>query len=400
MQPQLMQGAPPPADAQVTLANWRQAPSSRWGFRNVRALVPTAAVPAAEPDGVAPLPVDWRDIGDLDIPAADGGATRLAAFLRRNHVDGFVALRRGRLAYEFYDNGLDAGQQHILFSVSKSLTGALAGVLAERGLLDPDRPAADYVTELRGSVFGDARVRHLLDMTVAIEFNEDYADPAGDMPAYRRAVGWDPGGDAGGADLRGYLAGLTRRAARAHGAAFHYVSVATDTLGWVLERAGGLPFAVMLSEWIWKPMGAAREAWVTVDSFGAPRAAGGICVTARDLARFGEMMRRGGVASGRRIVPSWWVDDIRFNGDAQAWARGNFAAMGFPACRYRSKWYVFDAGTGAFGGAGIHGQWLYVCPENEVVIAVMSSHPVAADIPYATAFIGACRRVAAALGAG
>ena len=60
------------------------------------------------------------------------------------------------------------------------------------------KSAADYAPELKTSVYATATVRHLLDMTVSIGFSEDYADPNGDMPAYRRAVGWDPGGAVGG----------------------------------------------------------------------------------------------------------------------------------------------------------------------------------------------------------
>lgn len=398
MKQQLMQGAPPGPDGQVTLANWRQSPFSQWGFRNLRSLVPTAAVAGATGSEVTALREAWRDLGELELVDAAGQRMPGQRYLRASNIDGLVVLRRGELAYEFYDNGLEAGQQHILFSVSKSVTGALAGVLADRGLLDPDRPAADYAPELKTSVYASATVRHLLDMTVSIGFSEDYADPNGDMPAYRRAVGWDPGGAVGEADLRGFLASLKTPGESAHGEAFHYVSVNTDTLGWVLERAGGAPLAQMLSELVWRPMGAEREAWVTLDSFGAPRAAGGICMTTRDLARFGEMMRRGGVANGRQIIPAWWVDDIRANGDQAAWRRGNFAAMGFPASRYRSKWYLFDEDTGAFGGAGIHGQWLYVCPTSEVVIAAFSSHPVAADIPYSVTWIANCKRIARELG--
>ena len=42
----LMEGFPPPPDRLVTLANWRKAPFSAWGFRNVRRLIPTANIPA------------------------------------------------------------------------------------------------------------------------------------------------------------------------------------------------------------------------------------------------------------------------------------------------------------------------------------------------------------------
>ncbi len=45
----LMDDFPPPPDRLVTLANWRKAPFSAWGFRNVRRLIPTANIPATRP---------------------------------------------------------------------------------------------------------------------------------------------------------------------------------------------------------------------------------------------------------------------------------------------------------------------------------------------------------------
>ena len=62
-------------------------------------------------------------------------------------------------------------------------------------------------------------------------------------------------------------------------------------LGWVYERACDQAYAEILSEYLWVPIGAERDACITVDAYGAMRAAGGICVTPRDLARFGEMIR-------------------------------------------------------------------------------------------------------------
>jgi len=88
----------------------------------------------------------------------------------------------------------------------------------------------------------------------------------------------------------------------------------------------------------------------------------------RDLARFGEMMRLG----GKGILPSWWIKDIRKNGDRAAWQRGEFANL-FPKGRYRSKWYQSGFASGAFCAIGIHGQWLWIDPQHEVVIAKVSN---------------------------
>jgi CubicO group peptidase (beta-lactamase class C family) len=209
-------------------------------------------------------------------------------------------------------------------------------------------------------------------MTASVAFTEDYLNPDQTFLDYRAATGWNPRAGDARQTLHGFLATL-RKANYAHGERFSYKSPCSDLLGWVLERAGRRPLAEMFSERIWKPMGAASEAYVTVDPAGAPRAAGGFCVTIGDLARVGEMVRCRGVANGRQVIPGAWIDDIWNGGSAEHWVKGdllNFLAR----CRYRSKWYN-HLEAGSLLGSGIHGQWLVVDPKSDLVIAKHSSQP-------------------------
>jgi CubicO group peptidase (beta-lactamase class C family) len=374
---QIMVGFPPPAAGQVTLANWRLPPFNRWAFRNVRQILPTAAIPRGEAAGTS-FRRSEREIGEITFQAPDGKEWSIGRMLGATFTDGILALRRGRILAERYDGGFLPETPHILMSVSKSIAGLLAGILVERGQLDPEAPVLRYIPEAAGSAYGDCTLRHVLDMTVSTDFVEDYVATTGDFARYRVATGWNPVADpATAGDLRGFLTTM-RRGSGAHGAVFHYVSANSDLLGWILERASGRPFAQLMSEDLWRPLGAEFDAYITVDRLGAARSAGGVCVTLRDLARFGEMMRLNGMAGGNPIAPSWWVDDIRQNGDAEAWRRGDLTSQ-LPLERYRSKWYSLGDGRGSFCAIGIHGQWLYVDPASEVVLAKLSSQPVAAD---------------------
>jgi CubicO group peptidase (beta-lactamase class C family) len=157
-----------------------------------------------------------------------------------------------------------------------------------------------------------------------------------------------------------------------HGRVYHYVSPNSDLLGWIVERAGGAPFAAQFAQRIWQPLGAEREAYVTIDNHGASRTAGGICTTLRDLARLGEMVRQGGAANGNQIVPRAWIDDIWQNGDAAAWQRGSMVHL-LPQGRYRSQWYITGGAEPALCAIGIHGQWIYVQPHSKLVIVKQSS---------------------------
>ncbi len=367
----IMRGFPPPAEHQVTLANWREAGFNGWAFHHVREVLPTANVSRGD-GAVRELTYQPIDCDAVAFEDSQGGETTVGQFFADSATDGVVVLHEGRVIFEHYDNGMTPETPHILFSVTKSVTATLTGILADKGSVDPNAPVTDYVPEIEGSAYGDATLRHLLDMTVGIQFVEDYEDLTGDTARYRLAAGWvaGPGVSEG---LRKVLPTLPK--AGEHGDAFHYVSPNTDLLGWVLERATNTPFAELLSREIWRPMGAERDAYIALDPYGAPRAAGGLCMTLRDLARFGQMHLEHGLANGHRIVPAWWLADLRENGDPAAWAKGGYESM--PDWRYRSKWYI--APDGASGGLGSHGQTGVVDPAANLVAAKFSSQPSALD---------------------
>jgi CubicO group peptidase (beta-lactamase class C family) len=356
----------------VNIGNWRKAPWSRWAFQNVDSLIPVAPIPAKP--GAQPLPPG--------APLADRlpDGTSLDAALRETETDGFLVLQDGKVRMEWYANGLGPKVPHIVFSVSKSISAILAGILVGQGKLDPEAPVARYIPEVAGSAYDDCTVRHVLDMTVNIDFVEDYLDPNGPFARYRIAMGWNPVPDPASApDLHGFMVTLPHGTGR-HGERFHYVSPNSDLLGWIIERASGRPYAALLSEAIWQPLGAETDGIVTIDKSGAARSAGGICVTLRDLARFGEMLRQDGKVGDRQVVPASWIADIRENGDPGAWARGDMAFL-LPGGRYRSKWYVTDNAHGAYTAIGIHGQWLYIDPKARMVIAKLSSQALPVDDP-------------------
>ncbi|TIP12994.1 serine hydrolase [Mesorhizobium sp.] len=361
---------------QVLLGNWRESPFSRWSFQNVGELVPSARVAAAPAGGEAPARALDGLLGERVTLA--GGPETVASFLTRSDTDGLTIMKGGKLVGDWFAPHMDFGARHIIFSISKSLTAILAGILEGEGVFDPQAPITRYLPEAAGSAYGDASVRHVLDMAVSLDFEEAYLDPESAFARYRRATLWNPGG--GSESLAGFILTL-QRLAEPHGQTFRYRSPNSDLLGILLERASGQRFAELMHEKLWLPLGAASEASVTVDMAGTARAAGGISVTPRDLARVGEMMRQGGMTNGRRIVPEAWVRDTTgTGGDIEAWQRGTMAFL-FPQGRYRNKWYQTGAESGAFCGIGIHGQWLYVDPKAEVVIAKMSSQPEPVDEP-------------------
>lgn len=358
---------------EVRLGNWREAPWNVWAFRHVSEFIPTARI-AATP-GLTEEPVASAD--DLLRQQFTRGGTTLsvADALRTTSTDAMVVMKRGRVVADFHAPQFDLQSRHILFSASKSVTSVVAGILHDDGLLDFDELVPRYVPELKGSAYGDARVRDVLDMRVSLDFEEVYHDPDGLYARYRRAGLLEPSraGETENETVVEFIAKL-KKGKGAHGGPYHYASPNSDVLGLVIQGASGRRFSDLASQRLFQPLGARQDAYVTVDRAGTPRTGGGINMTPRDLARIGEMLRQGGTANGRRIVSQAWVEDTVTGGSAQAWAGGESTSW-LPQGRYRNKWYQTGAGNGAFFALGIHGQWLYVDPRAEMVIAKFSSQP-------------------------
>ncbi|GAA4119169.1 serine hydrolase domain-containing protein [Aminobacter aganoensis] len=363
------------ARKEVSLGNWREQPYNSWSFQNAGEMVPSARIAARE-GLVEDAPIDLGGLLDERM-AIDGNEETVAGFLSRSSTDALAVMKKGRFVGDWFAPTMTPDARHIIFSISKSLTAILAGSLEGEGKLDPNAPVTDYVPEAAGSVYGNATVRHVLDMTVSLDFEEAYLDPESLFARYRRATMWNPGG--GAESLREFLVSL-QQLDEPHGKTFRYRSPNSDLLGIIVERASGQRYAELMSETLWQPLGARRDGFVTVDKEGSARAAGGVSVAVRDLARVGEMMRQGGSSDGGRIVPQAWVEDTIHGGDAAAWQRGTMTNL-FAQGRYRNKWYQSANASGAYCGIGIHGQWIYVDPKAEVVISKMSSQPLPVDDP-------------------
>lgn len=351
---------------EVRLANWRFTPYSQWSFQNVGELVPSGQVWGGAGNEDSPQDPAWLLAETVKLP---GGVERISDFLARSHADALTVMKAGKVVADWCAPTMDFGNRHIAFSISKSITAVAAGALHDDGVFDPRAPVTQYVPEAAGSAYGDAIVQNVLDMAIAIDIEEAYLDPQSPFARYRRAMLWNPGG--GDEGLREFLCSL-QRLPGAHGEIFRYRSPNTDMLGIILERASGRRMPDLLRDKVFEPLGARGAVTITVDREGTSRASAGISLTPRDLARFGEMMRQGGIADGKRLVSRAWAADTIGGGGKEAWDKSDFVTL-FPKGRYRNKWY--QTGEGAYCGIGIHGQWLYVDPATETVIVRMSSQP-------------------------
>ncbi|MGA0601086.1 serine hydrolase domain-containing protein [Caulobacter sp. KR2-114] len=342
-------------------SHWREAPFSRWSFSHTPQVLACAPVaPAAEP---RPLPEAPADLAGFSVQAMDGQALDLAGWLTATATDAIVVLKDGRLVFEAYAEPCGPHQPHIFMSATKSVTGLILGLLAEAGTVDVAAPVETYVPEVANGPYAGVSLRWLTDMRSAVPYDEAR------LAAYAEASGWEPRGAR--ADLAAFFAGLEGPPA-APPSPFTYLSGNTDLLGIAMERASGKTFAALVEALIWRPMGAADTAFITLDEAGAPRCTG--CGTARDMARLGLLVLEDGVRDGRQILPAAWLEDMRQGGDREAWRTGQWApAFEGRVTRYRSGWYVNDGPPGMIFAMGVHGQNLFVDRDAGLVVAKLSS---------------------------
>jgi CubicO group peptidase (beta-lactamase class C family) len=360
---EVMQGFPPAEPNRASLANWREAPYCHWAFHHVREIIPSAKISN-----------DPIDVWKLESGTIDTSSLGLDDAMVKTDSDAVVILHKDKLVHETYRNGMTWRDPHILMSVSKSMLGLVAGTLVERGELAENDLVTKHVPELANTAYAGAKVRDLLDMRAGVLFEEDYLATDGPIIDYRFAANWNPvPKDYVASDLRSFMSLLTRSDGP-HGGRFHYVSPNTDLLAWVFERATGIRYAELVSERLWRPLGAEAAGYITVDRIGGARAAGGKCMLARDLARVGMMMANGGQRDGKQVVPASWLEDIIKNGDPQAWKDGDFYnKMGQREIHYRSKWYIQRDSEPLIFGVGIHGQFLFVDPAKKLSVAWFAS---------------------------
>lgn len=380
--------------AGATAANWQFPPYNRWAFRNVRRLLPTVAV-AHDPARLRPLALHLTDLGSVACPVEGGAQVPLAGALESHHADGFLVLHRGHVVYERYAPGFTRAATHIIMSVSKSMVGSLIGILVDQGAVELERSAGHYVPELRAGGYGSVSVARLLDMRSSVRYSEDYSDPTAEFYDFDAACGLRPPRGPGAIiGMHRYLAAL--RADDADSGDFHYRSTDSDVLGWIAERVTGRDLAGLLSEYLWGPLGAEADADLVTDSLGAPLADGGLCVTLRDLARFGQMQLDEGSVGGRAVVPAAWVAATR-DGDRATFARTELASL-FPNGAYSRQWWAIDPAAGLQLALGIHGQMIYIDRHRALVCAQLASQPDPLSTARLVSALGACRAVARALG--
>ena len=368
----IMKGSPPPIEYQVTLDNWRKYPFNSWSFVNVRNLIPTSPI-YNNPDKEVILQKQLIDIDDLVIDHKNT-SYKLKEIFKICDTDAFLVMHKGKIKFEFYDKFTRFNTPHIIFSVSKSLTSLLTGILVEKKVININNYISHILPETKGTAYEDATVRNVLDMSIASGFIEDYTGQAEIFKKYRSSTGWDLPETNSTQTVKGlhdFLSSMPKSNQK-HGKKYHYCSPHSDLLGWIIERASGENYSKIMADLLFKKAGINHEANVTVDKWGASRAAGGISVSPYDLLLLSELVRNHGSNKNGQVIPAAWIEDFVNNKNNNSYLNQDNLER-FPNGNYRSKWYQTGFKDNEYCAIGIHGQNIWINPQKEITIVRMSS---------------------------
>jgi CubicO group peptidase (beta-lactamase class C family) len=257
---------------------------------------------------------------------------------------GYLIVQNGKLLHEQYLNAHDETRISGLFSVTKSIVSLLIGIALEEGAISSlDQPVAAFVPAFKTGGRDTITIHHLLTMNSGLRWDESYALGSSVANAYL-------------SDDVGTLVSKLEPE-RAPGTRWVYSSGDTQLLGLVLEAATKRTLSAYLQDKLWRPLGAEREALWNLDrTDGREKAFCCLTTTARDLARFGQLVLQNGAWNGQQLVSKAYLEA------ATRAVPNSDGAYGFQfwLSEYKKLRLVMMV--------GILGQYVIVIPEKNAVI--------------------------------
>ncbi len=291
----------------------------------------------------------------------------LREFLESTGTTSFIIIRDDKILFEEYFNNYRRESINTSFSTSKSFTSALIGIAIDEGFIKSlDDKVVDYVPELKGKASDSLSLRHLITMSSGIKYNTSYYPWADEPKSYHYT------------DLKKLVLKNVKQEYEP-GQYFKYVNYNTILLGIILERSTHSSPIAYLQDKIWKPIQMEFPAEWGMDSRkkGFPKMESGINARSIDFAKFGRLFLNKGKWDNKQIISEEWIKEstgpLKAPND-QYYVSKNFYpySMFFNDKRlyYKYGWWGLksDAENYDFMAIGMLGQFIYVCPQKQIII--------------------------------
>jgi len=284
------------------------------------------------------------------------------------NIHSLLIARNNFLLYEEYFYGWKAADLWLIQSVTKSFTSALTGIALSRGeIKNLDEPICSYLTKYKDKVCNaqnkDITIRQLLTMRTGLEWNElefDYYDKRNS--AYQCAETPDP-----------FDCLFSHRRINTEGTVFAYNSLNHSMMNMILRKSTGLRNPKELTQRLLQPLGI-EKVNPGGEGFGV---IGDISITPRDMLKFGLLYLNDGQWNGQQVVPTTWVKESTAakiqigpgEGYGYFWWIKQFMVNGKP--------------VNCFYAWGYAGQYIFVVPDRQLVVAMTATNWIMDEKKYA-----------------
>jgi CubicO group peptidase (beta-lactamase class C family) len=316
-----------------------------------------ATLPASAQQQGQPWPTrGWATSSPEEQGMSSERLARLVEFGTLNDFDSVLVTRHGRIVLEATWAPFQAGLRHNIYSSTKAVVSTLVGMAVGDGLLDSiDRKMVDLLADRTIANLDDAKkaitVRHLLDMTSGLGWDEGLTDTYESVMAMIRSPDWQQ-----------FV--LDQPMATAPGARFYYSSGSSHLLSAIVSKVTGKSALDYGRARLFGPLGIDDVLW-RPDPQGVTMGGFGLYLQPRDMAKIGYLWLRGGQWEGKQVLPAAWIEDVR-RADIEMHERWS------GDLRYGRQFWVLPK-RDAFMSVGRNRQFIVVMPGLDIVAVMTGS---------------------------
>jgi hypothetical protein len=288
----------------------------------------------------------------------DGKSIDTEEFIKRRATTALLVLKNDKVTFEHYYLGTKPEDKRISWSMAKSFVSVLFGMQVDAGKIDIEKPVDFYLPEMKGSGYENVKVKHVLQMSSGVKWDENYQKFNSDINKMGRLL-------AIGGSLDEMATQLKKESTP--GVKFHYVSMDTHVISMILRRVTGQSLISLVQNELWHKIGMEGDAaWIT-DSHHTAFALGGLNALTRDYARFGRLLVNNGRWQNNQLVSEKWLNEATTAGADYLKSGDGKLGYGYQI------WLPPLAQPGEFFCVGVYGQYIYVNQQYGVVIVKNSA---------------------------
>lgn len=295
----------------------------------------------------------------------EGETKNMQRMFKDLQVSSFMVIHRDKIVHESYHLGANAESRFTSWSMAKSVISTLIGMaLTEGKIKSVNDPVGDYVPELKDSAYGKIPIKHVLQMSSGVDFDETYGSRFSDIQGFFQKVFML--GQAPIDVVKDY------GTAGPSGEKFEYISLDTQVLSHIVSEVYNKPIALLVQEKLAQPLGWDNTYWNISEAGDQGTEIGFCCLNARtvDYAKFGRLFLKQGTWQGQQLIPQSWVLEATTASEPHLQPGIARKDRG-----YAYQWWIPPQPNREYMAVGVWGQYIYVSEPDDLIIVRTAVDP-------------------------